>query len=287
VKVLVAPGNHIFAVGDDDQAIYTWRGADPESLREFSSLFPGAQSVILGTNYRSARRIVRHAAALIANNQLRVDKSIEAAEHTAQGRFEVRLFDSRRKQAEAAAEWILALRQETACRWGDFAVLFRVNRAASLLESVLAACNVPTAIHAEEPEALESNGPGLDSVDRVHLLSIHKSKGKEFRYVVYFNLSRRAEERMTPEDERRVVYVGLTRAREGILVTADRDRPSRYLRECALMPGLNDFALPYLERILAWARKKSLQYVDVDRSRYELDLLEEEIRLRKDLEVNS
>lgn len=78
-RLLAAPEQNLFIVGDDDQSIYRFRGAKPEIMLHFEADYPGAKRVVLGTNYRSTRQIVEGAEKVIANNQERFPKKLRAA----------------------------------------------------------------------------------------------------------------------------------------------------------------------------------------------------------------
>ncbi len=80
LRVLASPGMEVFGVGDDDQVIYGYAGADPRFLLDFEDLFPGAGSHALTINYRCPTDVVEAASSLLAYNRRRVDKSIHAAE---------------------------------------------------------------------------------------------------------------------------------------------------------------------------------------------------------------
>src|SRR6202162_6337529 len=75
---LIAEKGEPFIVGDDDQSIYRFRGASRASLERFRAHFPDALTITLGRNYRSSRRIVTAAAALIANNTARLPKELRS-----------------------------------------------------------------------------------------------------------------------------------------------------------------------------------------------------------------
>ncbi len=76
---LIAEDGAPFIVGDDDQSIYRFRGASRASLERFNARFPDAQTITLGRNYRSSRRIVTTAATLIANNETRLPKELRSS----------------------------------------------------------------------------------------------------------------------------------------------------------------------------------------------------------------
>jgi DNA helicase-2/ATP-dependent DNA helicase PcrA len=78
-RLLAAPGNNIMAVGDDDQGIYSWRGADINNILSFGVHFPGCVSVVLDTNYRSTATILRAALAVVEKNRKRTAKAITAS----------------------------------------------------------------------------------------------------------------------------------------------------------------------------------------------------------------
>ncbi len=77
LQIIGLPENNIFAVGDDDQMIYGFRGADVKHIVEFEKRFPVASTHVLNTNYRSSRMIVRHAGWLVRHNRDRVPKDIQ------------------------------------------------------------------------------------------------------------------------------------------------------------------------------------------------------------------
>lgn len=84
IRLLASPGLNVFGVGDDDQVIYGYLGADPEFLIDYESLFPGAASHPLEVNYRCPPQVVTAAATLLGYNRRRVDKVIRAGEQDEQ-----------------------------------------------------------------------------------------------------------------------------------------------------------------------------------------------------------
>lgn len=76
IKLLAAPDNNLFIVGDDDQSIYRFRGAKPEIMLNFPKEYPGCEIVALEENYRSAENIIKAAGRIIANNTSRFPKKI-------------------------------------------------------------------------------------------------------------------------------------------------------------------------------------------------------------------
>ena len=384
LRILAHPHDNLFIVGDDDQAIYGWRGGSVRGLLNFPTAYPSSAGCLLSTNYRSARRIIAHAGWLIAHNKDRAPKRVTVRSGAPQGEFCVRLTLGLREQAREAALWIAQERSGSSLLWSDIAVLYRYNMLAFIvslaldeqgiphdcdiarplfssrvgqdvlawlryllgkpgvddlpralsrprrvlpyaiatgirrevdLEHLMATCATddPHAVALREftecSESLRSLSGTLNAErflealdraagfrspsrrragkwcdpdeaddatcfdviqslaawspsaadflasaeeilrtppapraepatrDAVVLSTIHRAKGNEYSRVVMFDLSRRR--RPVPaevEEERRVAYVGLTRARDALLVTAEARRQSPFLREAALNP---------------------------------------------------
>ncbi len=78
IRMLALPQNNLFIVGDDDQSIYRFRGSRPEIMLNFERDYPGAQKILLATNYRSVPEIVQLAGNLISHNSARFAKEIRA-----------------------------------------------------------------------------------------------------------------------------------------------------------------------------------------------------------------
>lgn len=142
VKQLVGLRGGLTVVGDDDQSIYAWRGARPENLVQLQEDFPGLKLIKLEQNYRSTSRILKAANTLIANNPHVFEKKLwSEMGHGAP----LRVISCADEQAEAdqvVAEIVdHKLRKRT--RYGDYAVLYRGNHQARLIELSLQSQQVP------------------------------------------------------------------------------------------------------------------------------------------------
>jgi ATP-dependent DNA helicase Rep len=142
VKLLMGERQTFTVVGDDDQSIYAWRGARPENLVTLGEDFPRLQVVKLEQNYRSTGTILRAANTLIANNPHVYEKTLwsEMGEGAP-----IRVVVSRHEEAEAerVAGEILTRRIKERAEWRDFAVLYRGNFQARLLELKLQHYQIP------------------------------------------------------------------------------------------------------------------------------------------------
>jgi superfamily I DNA/RNA helicase len=93
VRLLAAPEDNLFVVGDDDQTIYAWRLADVRRILRFSADYPYARRVMLATNYRCPRRVIEASARLVATNRERFDKPIRAPASDAPSADAIRAWD--------------------------------------------------------------------------------------------------------------------------------------------------------------------------------------------------
>ncbi len=145
IRLLVGSTGLPFAVGDDDQSIYRWRGARVENLQKYSLDFPQAQLVRLEQNYRSTGSILDAANALIAHNSSRLGKNL----WTSGGRGElVRLFAgfNERDEAEFVITRILHWVQQGGAR-REVAILYRSNAQSRVFEEMLIRFRIPYRVY--------------------------------------------------------------------------------------------------------------------------------------------
>ena len=142
VRHLVAEHENLCVVGDDDQSIYSWRGADPTNILTFDRMFPGAKIVKLEQNYRSTATILNAANAVIANNSDRHGKMLwsELAEGD---RIVHAVATDPESEARFLAREIDALQASGSYRYQDMAVLYRSNLQTKLVEEELRTARIP------------------------------------------------------------------------------------------------------------------------------------------------
>ena len=138
VKLLGAGADSLCAVGDEDQAIYRWRGAEVEHILRFDEDFPGARIIPLERNYRSTSGILDSAAGLVANNRRRRPKRL-LADRGAGERVRLWRFDEDRSEAEEVVRALEARRGEP----GEVAVLYRTNAQSRSFEEELVRRRIP------------------------------------------------------------------------------------------------------------------------------------------------
>ena len=141
VRMLAAPQNNLFIVGDDDQSIYRFRGARPEIMLGFEKDYPSCKKVLLDVNFRCDRNIVAAAGRVIAKNQTRFQKAIKA-NRPAENSVLVRRFADSEKQYLHIIREIQTAREQGA-ELEEIAVLFRTVRCGSGLVQKLMDFNIP------------------------------------------------------------------------------------------------------------------------------------------------
>ncbi len=145
VRLLASPlvGGHgnVMVVGDDDQSIYAFRGADIRNILDFEKDFPGCRVIKLEQNYRSTGHILDAANAVVAHNSGRMDKSL----WTDAGQGEkVRTIASPDETEEArAVVALMRTERKNGRRWGDMAVIYRTNASSRSFEQAMLSARIP------------------------------------------------------------------------------------------------------------------------------------------------
>ena len=146
VKLLAARYRNLCVVGDDDQSIYGWRGADIKNILGFNKDFPEALTIRLEQNYRSTQKILDAANHIIQHNARRKEKNLWTDRGEGQ---KIRFYrgDNEHDEAEYIASEIARLSREKACTFGEMAVLYRMNAQSRVLEEMLMRFGIPYRIY--------------------------------------------------------------------------------------------------------------------------------------------
>jgi ATP-dependent DNA helicase Rep len=142
LRLLAGERGRLTAVGDDDQSIYGWRGAQAENLQQLAADYPDLNIIKLEQNYRSCGTVLKAANALIANNPHAIEKRLWSALHEGGPIRVVPCADEKEEAAQIASE-ILHRRQMARANWGDFAVLYRGNHQSRVLEQAFREQRIP------------------------------------------------------------------------------------------------------------------------------------------------
>lgn len=142
LKALAGPKANFTCVGDDDQSIYAWRGANPENLTQLGKDYPNLVVVKLEQNYRCSNRVLRAANALIAHNPHEHPKTLWSAQADGE---RIRVWECRdaAHEAERVAGEIHFLGTARKAEWGDCCVLFRGNHQSRALEKAMQLLRIP------------------------------------------------------------------------------------------------------------------------------------------------
>lgn len=141
-KLLVKHSKNIFAVGDPDQSIYSWRGANIQNILNFKEDFPGAEVITLEQNYRSRDNILRAANALIAHNENRFEKKLWS-DRSAGDPIGLYICDSDRAEADFIIEKLLHHHRLNDVPMNECVVFYRTNFQSRTIEDALLKYNVP------------------------------------------------------------------------------------------------------------------------------------------------
>ena len=168
LKALAGPKANFTCVGDDDQSIYAWRGANPENLTQLGKDYPNLVVVKLEQNYRCSNRVLRAANALIANNPHEHPKTLWSAQADGE---RIRVWECRdaAHEAERVAGEIHFIATARKAEWGEFCILFRGNHQSRALEKALQLLRVP--YHLSGGTAFLDRGEVKDALSWLRLLA--------------------------------------------------------------------------------------------------------------------
>ncbi len=133
---------NVCVVGDDDQSIYSWRGANFENIRMFERDFPGLKEIKLEQNYRSTGTILAAANGVIAHNTNRKEKSLWSGNDSGKP-IEIYIPENEADEADFVADMIQEIRMEEKLRYADFGVLIRANTLSRAIEEAFLESNIP------------------------------------------------------------------------------------------------------------------------------------------------
>lgn len=142
VNLLAAGFRNLCVVGDADQSIYGWRGADMQNILDFEKDYPDAQTILLEQNYRSTQNILSAANQVIGHNRNRKEKKLWT-ENDQGDKITYYRGDSERDEGRFIVSEIQRLQREQQRKYGDFAVLYRTNAQSRVVEETFLKANIP------------------------------------------------------------------------------------------------------------------------------------------------
>ena len=137
ILTLLKSENNIFAVGDEDQCIYSFRGANPVHMVDFKEKFQGGKTLYLSTNYRSRKNIVALSMKSIKNNKFRTDKHIISSKNE-DGIINFQGVANETVQGNYISDHVLKIKESKNVNFSDFAVIYRTNmESRSIIDSFI------------------------------------------------------------------------------------------------------------------------------------------------------
>lgn len=248
---LITDQNYITAIGDPNQAIYSFRGSDVNFFKQFEQDFKGARVLTLSDNYRSGERLLTAAGQIIAG-----ENTFQVPPLTAQLYIQDRLVIHEAATQKAEAEYMVhqiekmigggslfsqdsgrvSAFENAQVSFGDIAVLYRLNSQQYAVRQALDRIGFPYNVAVKSnPEDEDEIGPvpGTEAevdCEKISLMTLHASKGLEFPVVFIIG----CEQKLLPLDleglesdvreERRLFYVGMTRAKQWLYLLRSRRR---------------------------------------------------------------
>jgi DNA helicase-2/ATP-dependent DNA helicase PcrA len=146
LQLIGAESRNICCVGDDDQSIYSWRGANYENILNFERDFPERREIMLERNYRSTGNILKAANSVIANNSNRKEKELWTETRGNEAALQIRFPEDEQEESELICSTIRTLRGVEQRNYEDFGILVRTNNLMAVIEEALMQHNIPYAI---------------------------------------------------------------------------------------------------------------------------------------------
>ena len=216
VKMLAEPHRNLRVVGDDDQGIYGWRGADIQNILNFEKNYPNAKVISLGQNYRSTKRIVAVSRALAEFNPDRRDKELFTRNFEGE-KVKYLHCDNNEEEAATIASFIQRSIDQGNWQPSDFAVLYRTNKQAYAFKTALSDLGIQYHV--------VGNSLDVPAVG-ISIMTIHKSKGLEFPNVFVTGICQDLLPHYYNSDEKdwgeelRLLYVAMTRAKNWLCLSS-------------------------------------------------------------------
>ena len=226
IKTLAEPHRNLRVVGDDDQGIYGWRGADIRNILNFENDYPTAKPITLGQNYRSTKKIVAASSALADFNPERRDKELFTGNCEGE-RVKYFHFESDEEEASTIANFVHRAKEQGNRSPSDFAVLYRNNKQANAFKKAFSDLGIDIVRDSSDTDTIG-----------VSLMTIHKSKGLEFPNVFVAGICKDLLPNYYNRDEKdwdeelRLLYVAMTRAKNWLCLSSYQ-KDKQYERGCS------------------------------------------------------
>jgi len=274
VRMLTNENRNLFVVGDDDQAIYGFRGSKPEFMKKFLTDYPEAKQILLKTNYRCGRKIVTLAQKSISHNEVRFPKEIVSGRMENGGCFDGEVFMEETLSKEAEIKWIYERILENQGK--TMAVLYRTKRQAMYLTERL----VSLGISVEQKEGVENFYTHFIVEDIMAYFYFVTGKNTRFYFLQFMNkpcryINREAVKNEIIEEQELLKFYHGKEFMQNVICELYEDL--RFLKKCDPYS-----ALIYLEQKMGYkAYLKEMAGKEEKWMEYESVLSELEVRLKQ------
>ena len=243
LDLITEPHRNYMVIGDDDQTIYEWRGANPSHLRRFRQRYRRTATYYMTENFRGLASQIVLANQIMQHDDQRQRKIMQVVRGFG-GETRLERTENEIEMARAVALQIRRLSSD-GVPLSDMAILLRVNAQAAMLSDVLSMVGIDSGVAADEPSTGNFEATRRNKAPRVTITTIHRAKGLEWPVVFVpgcnAGLIPLAKSPNLAE-ERRLLYVAVTRASERLFLYATNDRPLSPFLEQASCPTILDAA---------------------------------------------
>lgn len=247
-RMLSTQTNSLFAAGDDDQSIFNTCGADVSKIINFDKYHPKGTVLTLAQNYRSTGNILDAANAVISCNRMRKIKALWTKNGAGNSVLCYEAHDEN-DEANFICRSIIQEMKSVRTPW-DIAILYRTSAQSAALEDALGSHRIPYQVFDDSAFNGQREIVGIPTcTPMVTLMTLHNAKGLEFPIVFIAGVaegllphSRSEESEEDLEEERRLFYVGITRAIKRLIITYAKERNLYgYRQECIASRFINEF----------------------------------------------
>ena len=225
----------LITVGDDQQNIYTFRKTDIKYILDFTKNYTNAKNYYLTHNYRSQKNIIELANIVLSYNVNKLDKQLIAVKTDKVRKIDIVNFSKQIDQINYFVDIIKSNLLSKTFVLHNIAIISRNNSTLKNIECVLADNKIPTYYL----ETVQDNKITRENIQRIQnrviLSTIHGTKGLEFNTVFMLDIKQGSFPLMmsncSVEEERRLFYVGITRAKNNLVLSYTDNKPSQFLYE--------------------------------------------------------
>lgn len=233
----------LVTVGDDQQNIYTFRKTNIKYILEFTLNYINSHYYYLNKNYRSQKNIIGLANIILSYNENKLPKELIGMNDNKLNKIDVLGFQNQHRELEFFVDMIYKNLKNPKLKLHDIVIISRNNSTLQKIEAELAEKKIPTYYL----ETIQDNKATRENIqrikDRVILSTIHGTKGLEFQYVFILDLKQGVFPSSMCEDieeERRLFYVGVTRAKKKLCLCYTENKPSQFLSEITAQEDFMD-----------------------------------------------